>query len=179
MRSVIVILILLWLESYLSDRQQRVVIPNHCSSWAKVTSSVPCGCPLFFVFYINDTVDYVKNVHVLLYADDMKLLKEISSLANCRELQSDLNEVSEWISKWKLNLSNKKCSTMTFSSKTKGIFYYEYKLNNLPLCKVDKVKDLGVTFKANLSFCAHYSDISARASKMLGFIKCKTKDLKT
>ena len=35
--------VLLWLKSYLNDRQQRVVLNGYASDWVKVTTGVPQG----------------------------------------------------------------------------------------------------------------------------------------
>ena len=65
-----------WIEGFLSNRKQRVVIGDNSSEWVEVTSSVPQGSvlgPLLFTIFINDLPDHVRN-KCKLYADDCKLI---------------------------------------------------------------------------------------------------------
>ena len=51
-----------WIESWLNDRKQRVVINGKCSSWSEVSSGVPQGLVLvsiLFVIFVNDTKDVI------------------------------------------------------------------------------------------------------------------------
>ena len=48
--------LLSWIESYLLDRKQRVVINGCCSDWRDVCAGVPQGSimgPLFFIFILT------------------------------------------------------------------------------------------------------------------------------
>ena len=59
-------------ESFLSNRYQRVVLNGQASSWADVKAGVPQGSilgPLFFLIYINDLSENLKST-VKLFADD-------------------------------------------------------------------------------------------------------------
>jgi hypothetical protein len=68
--------LLSWFESYLSRRQQRVVLDGSASKWTNVTSGVPQGSilgPLMFLIYINDLPDVLSSSTPLLFADDTKI----------------------------------------------------------------------------------------------------------
>ena len=56
-----------------------------------VLSGIPQGSvlgPLLFVVYINDLPQSVKS-NIFLYADDTKILKQITSKEDALDLQSD------------------------------------------------------------------------------------------
>jgi len=64
-----------WIESFLAERTQQVVINGSASIPIQVTSGVPQGTvlgPLFFLLYINDLPNNLTS-DVRLFADDCLL----------------------------------------------------------------------------------------------------------
>ena len=93
-----------WVQDFLSQRVQQVVVNGCTSKWAKVTSGIPQGSvlgPLLFVIYINDLPDNVKS-EPLLFADDTKLYKIIKTEADKQTLQQDVYKLQNWSKRWLL-----------------------------------------------------------------------------
>ena len=84
-----------WINTFLNNRRQRVLINGICSEWKKVLSGVPQGSvlgPILFIIYINDIIDNL-NSHAYLFADDMKLYRRINNNTYYNVLQSYINTV--------------------------------------------------------------------------------------
>ena len=67
--------LLVLIESYLSSRQQHVILDGKSSDWSFITTGVPHGSvlgPLFFLIYIKGLVDNFGS-DVKLFADDTSI----------------------------------------------------------------------------------------------------------
>ena len=77
-----------WIQSWLADRKQRVIVNNVTSDWIPVISGVPQGSvlgPCLFVIYINDIDDAVSS-KILKFADDTKITASISSVESYKQI---------------------------------------------------------------------------------------------
>ena len=93
-----------WIEKWLIDRRQRVVVDGEVSNWKAVLSGVPQGSvlgPILFLIYINDLDDDITS-KVLKFADDTKVFRKIKSDADRQHLQDYLNKLIEWSEKWQM-----------------------------------------------------------------------------
>ena len=69
-----------WIESFLSNRKQRVIVNGTPSSWHDLISGVSQGSvlgPILFVIYINTLIEVLKYSDLFLLADDKKHFKII------------------------------------------------------------------------------------------------------
>ena len=64
-----------------------------------ICSLVPQGsvlAPLFFLLYINDISNVIKNSKILLYADDLTLYRVLNNAYDAALLQQDLTSICNW-----------------------------------------------------------------------------------
>ena len=89
-------------------------------------------------------------VEIYLFADDAKLYKHVTGEDDHVSLQTGLDVLQEWSDRWLLKLNISKCKTVFYG---RNINYdYNYYLHSNKLDKIDRMKDLGVTFDPELSF---------------------------
>ena len=88
-----------WIESWLSDMKQRVVINVKCSCWSDVSSGVSQGLvlgPILFVIFINDIEDGICG-NILKFVDDTKLFCKFGSdIIYAKKLKADLRTLYNW-----------------------------------------------------------------------------------
>ncbi|CAK1580774.1 unnamed protein product [Parnassius mnemosyne] len=161
-----------WFCSYIENRTQAVVLRGYMSGWCSIPSGVPQGSllgPLLFTIFIADIKSCFKNSLILLYADDMKILKTIHNLTDVKQVQEDLNRFSDYCKLNKLQLNISKCSHMTFTRQRSSIGF-GYTLHNQTISRVNHIHDLGVIHDNKFIFDKHIEYIVNKASKALGFI---------
>ena len=111
-----------WVQCYLTDRSQRVVINGSESDVVKVISGVPQGSvlgPLLFFIYVNDlcNITLTHGSKVTMYVDDLVLYKVIDTESALSCLQEDINNIVQWARSNLLTLNYSKCKIMLLSHK--------------------------------------------------------------
>ena len=85
---------LAWINSWFTERFQRVVVDGEDSSFVKVTSGVPQGTvlgPLLFLLFINDVHKNLDGT-LRLFADDALLYRSINTMNDSVILQNDIDK---------------------------------------------------------------------------------------
>ena len=118
-----------WIESFLAERTQQVVINGSACKPIQVTSGVPQGTvlgPLLFLLYINDLPNNL-TLNVRLFADDCLLYQPVKSDNDISLLQNDLIKLEEWQNTWLMKFNPTKCFTMTLASRkpTPNIYTFD------------------------------------------------------
>ena len=161
--------LLAWLENWLKDRRQRVVINGKHSDWCKVLSGVPQGSvlgPIMFIIYINDLDDATSNIDVInKFADDTKIGHVICSEKDQQDMQKCLDNLCEWAHVWGMKFNEKKCSVIHFGRNNPQ---FDYTMNNIPLCKSQEERDVGVKITSSLKSSKHCAEIASKANAILG-----------
>ena len=108
--------ILHWIDEWLKDRQQRVVLHGIMSSWLNVISGVPQGSilgPLLFLVYINDIDSGIVN-RLFKFADDTKLVGTVYSEEEIEQFRLDIKRLYDWSVDWQMRFNTDKCKTLHF-----------------------------------------------------------------
>ena len=109
---------LLWIQAFLSDRTQTVVVNGISSNTVPVTSGVPQGTilgPILFLIYINDFPEYLSHSKLRLFADDSIIYRDIKTQDDCLRLQQDIDAAARWEADWLMAFHPNKCTNLSLS----------------------------------------------------------------
>jgi len=141
---------LAWIRSWLTNRQQRVVINGECSDWEEVLSGVPQGSvlgPPLFTVYINDVDGVAKFIQLMKkFADDTKM-GQTATPEGVEKLQQALDKLCEWAQQWGMQFNVQKCKVMHFGFNNNR---QEYSMNGHKLESTEEERDIGVSVAKNL-----------------------------
>ena len=100
-----------FLTSFLTERDQRVVMEGSYSTFLHVDSGIPQGTvlgPLLFLCHINDLPLSVDS-KITLFADDCLIYRKINSIEDKVQLQKDLDSLQDWAENWGMRFNAQKC----------------------------------------------------------------------
>ena len=173
--------IIRWIENFLTERTQTVVYNGHSSAAKMVDSGIPQGTvigPASFLTFIDDIADDIDS-HIYLFADDTKVYRSVSHLEDCNRLQTDVDRLDAWSTKWLLHFNQVKCKVMTIGNSDTHYDYHMTKQDGTVI-KVERSsleRDLGVLVDEHLSFSEHIHKISCTATGIMAVIRRTYTDL--
>ena len=159
-----------WIEQWLTDRRQRVVVDGEVSSWKSVLSGVPKGSvlgPILFLVYINDLEEGVTG-KILKFADDTKLFTKTKEIGDKENLQDDIDKLVKWSEKWQMLFNFGKCKCLHIGP---GNTSMTYEMGGTILSTTVKEKDLGVTMNANMKVSEQCRIAASKGNQVLGMIR--------
>ena len=111
-----------WLQDYLSDRRQKVVLDGSISEPVDVTSGVPQGSilgPLLFNMNSISNLNLSQNATLVLYADDILSFKPIDSATDVNHLQQDVDKILQWMTSQGLTANHSKTQLLPITRSSK------------------------------------------------------------
>lgn len=173
--------IIKWVESFLTNRSQQVVIDGHLSLAALIISGVPQGTvlgPILFIIFINDITSCIKDSTIRCFADDTRVSKAITCEEDVQVLQRDLEAVIDWSANNNMSLHEDKFEYMCHSaSKSNDLRklpfvceFYQYKTSVDILSPVCSLRDLGVLVSHSLSWSSHIHNIADKARQKASWV---------
>ena len=142
--------ILRWIETFLTDRKQRVCVEGSLSNWEDVLSGIPQGSvlgPTLFVLFINDMPDVITSLSKM-------FATSITSQTGPKKCQMNFN-----VNKYKrfhIGQTNP---------------HNKYTIAGIDLVESDQERDLGIIVDNKLKFHIQTAHIVNKGFSILGIIK--------
>ena len=158
------------IKSFLSNRDQYVIVNNHKSNILNVTVGVPQGLVLMllsFNLFIND-ISNVAGVKLVLFVDDAVFFLDDLYFHNviCK-LNNFLKYLLSWLSNNKILVYENKNKLMLFTLKFYPILP-DIMFNGVVLEWTGHIRYLGVILDNKLSFDCHISFMCQKLNKARG-----------
>ena len=172
-----------WIQAWLENRKQRVIVNGTASEWTNVLSSVVQGSvlgPILFIIYINDIDSCVSNYEGFIskFADDTKIAKIVNSEAAATEMQTIINKLEQWSAQWGMPFNTNKCCIVHFGYHNKK---FPYSMLSQNISATTEQKDLGVTIEDSCKPSVQCAIAAKKANQVLGRINraftCYTHDI--
>ena len=162
--------VLQWIASYLSDRQQSVLVGRKRSPAVPVSCGVPQGSvlgPVLFVLYTGYVSNIVSDLRLShhSYADDTQLLDTFKP----SEVHDSLERIAEctqhiksWMTSNMLKLNDTKTEALLIGTRQQlcKVHVHSVKVADADINLSSVVKNLGVHLDSSFSFEAHVNQVS-------------------
>ena len=175
-----------WFQSYLKDRDQRIIINNVISNSHSLKYGVPqgsCAGPVVFLGYLCSLYDIIEkhlpSVQVGGYADDHQLYlsynpgEDTSDTTAIDKLTACISDVRAWMLSHKLKINDTKTEFMILGTPQQlaKVSIEAIKVGDSIIKPVESLKNLGVTFDHHLKMSTHVNQICKKGHFQLRKIR--------
>ena len=157
---------LIWLESFLKDRCNRISVDGVHGPVTWVKSGLPQGSvlgPYLFSLFMSTLTISADDACLVKYADDITL---VECLQRNNPAPNNMPLVLKWVDCNKMSLNFSKCCQF-FVRKTRDFVNTCYPSIDV----TDSVTILGVIWKDDLSWCDHFDKVCKIASRRLHILR--------
>jgi hypothetical protein len=163
-----------WLQSFLTNRHQTVIVNGVKSATAPVLSGVPQGSvigPLLFLILISDIDKDIVHSFLSSFADDTRIGMAISSPQDAQLLQQDLEAVYRWAEENNMLFNDKKFDALRYGTNQELKESTNYISNNGTEIEVkESIKDLGVIMSSSADFKKHIDSLVGTVKDLSSWI---------
>ena len=155
-----------WVKSYLTGRKQQVRTENEISDFIELKNGVPQGSilgPLLFTILVLDIRQHIEVGSHHSYADDIQIYKSFRSPdinETIISLNNDLKKIADYCDNSALKINEDKCYFLIAGSRRSLLNiphmpHVPVIINGIPIKRVYKIRNLGITFDEVLSWRRH------------------------
>ena len=165
-----------WLNSYLTDRKQRVDLRGHLTKFYTVNQGVPQGSalsPLLFNIYVRDLPRRIKSDTVQ-FADDVTVSDHDKSVQVVKQRLTDsFMELKLFCESKRLTINSSKTQFIILKSPSKKLLLEDTALvlDNITLQPLLAVKLLGLTIDRHINFAEHINLTVTKCRGLLGLLR--------
>ena len=163
-----------WIESFLTNKAQKVMVNGFLSEPAPVTSGVPQGSvlgPLLFLILIGDIDRNIAESFISSFADDTRLSRAVSGVREASSLQTDLEKIYQWSVENNMMFNGEKFEALRYGRDDvlKCTTSYTSPEGSV-IPEKEHVRDLGVTMSNDGTFKQHITNMCLSARNMCSWI---------
>ena len=162
-------LLVRWMHSFLSNRQQRVKIGEVVSEWLSPNGGMPQGTWLGVYIFLTLINDLKSTFNLHKFVDDCTL-SEILPRSAVSSMQPEIDDLNKWSNDNYMNINISKTKEMLIGH-IKQAMPPALRLNDNEIERVHVYKLLGLYINNNLTWDDHVSSICTKTAKRLHFLK--------
>ena len=138
----------------------------------EVLSGVPQGTvlgPILFLLILGDIDEELQHAKATSFADDKRVVMEITTNEDQVKLQEDLQKLYCWADRNNMEFNGGKFQHLGYGTRLPDKVDY-LTVNGGSIEEASSLKDLGIMMSANANFDIHISEICAKGRSMAGWI---------
>ena len=163
-----------WIQSFLIQRQQRVVVNKRMSKISMLKSGVPQDSvlgPVLFLIYICD-IGKDLTASTLVYVDDTKIKKTVRTEEDVEDLQLELEKLNIWSEKNNMEFNQKKFQVIRYGENEdlkNETCYFAGNYDEV-IKRFNSLRDLGVQLQDDGKFDEHIEHVCNKSRKKCGWL---------
>ena len=163
-----------WIQSFLNQRQQKVMVNKMKSTGTPLKSGIPQGSvlgPILFLIYISD-IGKDLLASTLVYVDDAKVKQKIKTENDVENLQNELIKLDNWCSTNNMVFNKKKFQVIRYGqdeSLKSNTTYFSGNYDET-IERFESLRDLGVQLSEDGTFSQHIENVCKKARQKGGWI---------
>ena len=165
--------ICLWIQDFLSNRPQKVIMGNVHSSVRVLNTGAPQGCvlsPVLFSLFTSDCQCSLSECSIIKYADDTVITGYLNS-ENIEPYTTTVDNFVKWCDDHFLLLNVSKTKEVIIDFRRNVMEHKSLAIHGEEVEQVSEYKYLGTTISRTLDWSKNVTSLHKRANQRLYFVR--------